>query len=64
MRRNRQVVPEAREALERMKLEIADELGASRSEGDKGALSAGEKCIVGGELVRRMIRHAENNMKR
>lgn len=63
MSRNRQMVPEARAALDRMKFEIANEMGVPLTEGYNGDLTSRENGKVGGEMVRRMIRHAENDMK-
>ncbi|MEW9124379.1 MAG: alpha/beta-type small acid-soluble spore protein [Thermotaleaceae bacterium] len=61
--RNRAVVPEARSALNQMKLEIAGELGISNYESiDKGNLTARQNGYVGGYMVKRLIEQAERNM--
>lgn len=49
------VVPEAKEALNNMKYEVANELGVDLKEGYNGHLTAKENGHVGGEMVRRMI---------
>lgn len=54
-RGNKTVVPEAKEALNNMKMEIANELGINLKEGYNGDLTARENGYVGGEMVRRMI---------
>ncbi len=61
--RNRIVVPEARQALNQLKLEIANELGLSNYEAtDKGALTSRQNGYVGGYMVKNMIEYAERNM--
>ena len=59
---NRQVVPEARGALNNMKYEIARELGVDYQQAYKGNLSARENGYVGGYMVKRLIEQAEKNM--
>lgn len=54
-RNNKTAVPEAREALDNMKYEIAREIGVDLKEGYNGDLTARENGYVGGEMVRRMI---------
>ena len=49
---NRTVVPEAKAALNQMKLEIANEIGLSNYENiDKGNLTARENGYVGGYMT-------------
>lgn len=63
--RNRIVVPEARQALNQLKLEIASELGLSNYEGiDKGELTSRQNGYVGGYMVKSMIEYAEKNMSK
>ncbi len=60
---NRVVVPEARAALDQMKLEIAGELGLSNyATTDKGNLTSRQNGYVGGYMVKRMIESAERSM--
>ena len=59
---NRQMVPEARGALNNMKYEIARELGVDYQQAYKGNLSARENGYVGGYMVKRLIEQAERNM--
>ena len=59
---NRQMVPEARGALNNMKYEIARELGVDYQQSYKGNLSARENGYVGGYMVKRLIEKAEKNM--
>ena len=56
------VVPEARQALDNMKYEIARELGVNLKQGYNGDLSSRENGYVGGYMVKRMIEQAERQM--
>ena len=55
---NKAVVPEAKEALNNMKYEIAGELGVNLKQGYNGDLTAKQNGSVGGEMVKRMIAQA------
>jgi hypothetical protein len=60
---NRIVVPEARQALEQLKLEIANELGINNYDNiDKGELPSRVNGYVGGYMVRRLVESAQNQM--
>ncbi len=60
---NRQLVPEARAALDSMKLEIAGELGLSNyQQVDKGNLSSRQNGYVGGYMTKRLVEMAERSM--
>lgn len=60
---NRQVVPEARAALNQMKLEIAGELGMSNYENiDKGNLTARQNGYVGGYMTKKLVEMAEKQV--
>lgn len=60
---NRIVVPEARQALNSMKTEIASELGLSNYEAtDKGNLSSRQNGYVGGYMTKRLVEMAQRNM--
>ena len=56
------MVPEARQALNNMKFEIARELGVNLNQGYNGNLSARENGSVGGYMVKRLIEQAESQM--
>jgi hypothetical protein len=61
--KNRTEIPEAREALNKMKLEIANELGIPDYDKiDKGNLTARQNGYIGGNMVRKMIKQAEEQM--
>ena len=51
---NRQMVPEARQALEDMKYEIAGELGINLKQGYNGDLTSKQAGSVGGQMVKKM----------
>lgn len=60
---NRILVPEARQALEQMKLEIANELGISNYNTiDKGNLPSRVNGYVGGNMVKRLVETAQSQI--
>jgi hypothetical protein len=60
---NRTLVPEAKAGLNRLKTEVASEIGLSNYEGtDKGNLSSRQNGSVGGEMVKRMIESYEQGL--
>jgi hypothetical protein len=61
-RNNQKVVPQASQALDRMKFEIASEVGVNLKEGYNGDISARDAGRVGGNMVRRLIEQAERSM--
>ena len=61
---NRAAVPEAKGALDKFKYEVASELGVPLSDGYNGDLTSREAGSIGGEMVKRMIAYAENNMQK
>lgn len=63
MSRNSVVVPEAREALDKFKMEAANEVGVNLKEGYNGNLTSREAGSVGGQMVKKMIEQYENNIK-
>lgn len=60
---NRSAIPEAREALNKFKYEVASEVGVNLKQGYNGDISAKDAGRIGGQMVKRMIEQAENNMK-
>jgi len=58
-KRNRALVPQAQSALERLKQEVATELGIPNYQGYLGDVPARLNGAVGGNMVRRMIAAAE-----
>jgi len=61
---NQPVVPEAREALDKFKMEAANEVGVNLKEGYNGDLTSREAGSVGGQMVKKMIQAYENGMKK
>ena len=60
---NKTVVPQAKQALNQMKLEIANELGmANYQQMDKGNLTARENGYVGGYMTKKLVEMAEQQM--
>ena len=59
---NYKVVPEAREALDKFKYEVASEVGVTLKDGYNGDISAKDAGKIGGNMVRKMIQQVENNM--
>lgn len=60
---NKSVVPEAKEDLNKFKYEVANEVGVNLKQGYNGDLSSKDAGRIGGNMVRKMIQQAENNMK-
>ena len=52
-----------REALERFKMESASELGVNLKQGYNGDLTSKQAGSVGGQMVKKMIKSYEENMK-
>ncbi|MBQ4129731.1 MAG: alpha/beta-type small acid-soluble spore protein [Ruminococcus sp.] len=63
MSKNSIVVPEAKEALERFKMEAAQEVGVNLKQGYNGDLTSRQAGSVGGQMVKKMIESYENSLK-
>ena len=63
MSNNKSLVPEAKEALNKFKMEAATEVGVNLKEGYNGDLTAKQAGSVGGQMVKKMIESYENSMK-
>lgn len=59
---NRTAYPEARGALDRMKFEVASQLGVNLKDGYNGDLTAREAGSIGGGMVIKMIEQVERQM--
>lgn len=59
---NQKVVPEARQALDTMKFEIASELGVNLKQGYNGDLTSREVGHIGGQMTKRMVEQAQRQM--
>ena len=59
---SKNIVPEAREGLERFKMEAANEVGVKQ--GYNGDLTSRQAGSIGGQMVKKMIKaYEENNLK-
>ena len=56
---NRINIPEAREAMDKFKMEAASEVGVNLKQGYNGDLSSREAGSVGGQMVKKMIESYE-----
>jgi hypothetical protein len=55
-------IPEAREALEKFKYEVANEIGVPLKKGYNGDLTSAQNGYVGGYMVKKMIERQEKEM--
>ncbi len=63
MSKNKVVVPEAKAALDKFKMEAANEVGVNLSNGYNGELTSRQAGSVGGQMVKKMIESYENSIK-
>ena len=56
------MVPEAKQALNNMKYEIASELGINLKQGYNGDLPSRQAGSIGGYMVKRLVEQAERQM--
>lgn len=63
MARNGALVPESKTKMESLKTEAANSLNVNLKQGYNGDLTSREPGSIGGEMVKRMIAYAENNMQ-
>ena len=60
--KNTTSVPEAKEAMNRFKYEVASELGVPLKDGYNGDLTSRQNGSVGGYMVKKMIEAQEKQM--
>ena len=60
---NKSLVPAAKEALNKFKMEAAAEVGVNLKQGYNGDLTSKQSGSVGGQMVKKMIESYENGMK-
>ena len=60
---NKLNIPEARAAMDKFKMEAANEVGVNLKEGYNGHLTSREAGSVGGQMVKKMIEAYEQNMQ-
>lgn len=63
MSSNKIVVPEAREAMDKFKMEAANEVGVNLKQGYNGDLTSKQAGSVGGQMVKKMIQAYESGMQ-
>lgn len=63
MSKNNVIVPEAKEAMNKFKMEAASEVGVNLKQGYNGDLTSKEAGSVGGQMVKKMIQQYEESMK-
>ena len=60
---NKLVNPNAREAMNRFKMEAANEVGVNLKQGYNGDLTSKQAGSIGGQMVKKMIEAYENGLK-
>ena len=60
---NKAVVPSAREALNKFKMEAASQVGVNLKQGYNGDLTSKEAGSVGGQMVKKMIEAYEQGLQ-
>ncbi len=63
MSKSKTMVPEAREGLDRFKMEAASEVGVTLKQGYNGDLTAKQAGSIGGQMVKKMVEQYENGLK-
>ena len=60
---NNLVNPNARDAMDRFKMEAASQVGVNLKQGYNGDLTSKQAGSIGGQMVRKMIEAYENGLK-
>lgn len=63
MSSNKALVPEAKEALDKFKMEAASEVGVNLKQGYNGDLTSRQAGSIGGQMVKKMVEKYENEIK-
>ena len=64
MKSNNQInIPQAREAMDKFKMQAAQEVGVNLTNGYNGHLTSREAGSVGGQMVKKMIEAYEQGMQ-
>ena len=63
MSKNKVNVPEAKAALNKFKMEAANEVGVTLKDGYNGDLTSKQAGSVGGQMVKKMVESYENSIK-
>ena len=59
---NKLNVPQARAAMDKFKMEAANEVGVNLKDGYNGDLTSREAGSVGGQMVKKMMESCEKNL--
>ena len=62
MSNNKKAYPQARQALDQFKYEVANAIGVPLKQGYNGDLTSAQNGYVGGYMVKKMIEKAEQEM--
>jgi len=62
MARNTSLVPEAKDKLNKFKMETASELGVTISQGYNGDITCKQAGTLGGQMVKKLIAKAQQNL--
>ena len=60
---NKLVNPNARDAMDRFKMEAASQVGVNLKQGYNGDLTSKQAGSIGGQMVKKMIEAYENGMQ-
>jgi hypothetical protein len=60
---NRIVNPQAREALDKFKYEVANEVGVNLKQGYNGDLTSAQAGKIGGQMTKKLVAQAESQMQ-
>ena len=63
MNNSRIMVPQARDAMDRFKMEAASQVGVNLKNGYNGDITARQAGSIGGQMVKKMIESYENGLK-
>lgn len=61
---NKKLVPEAMNALDKFKYEVASEVGVNLKEGYNGDISSRDAGRIGGNMVKKLIQQAESQLSK
>ncbi|MCX7615160.1 MAG: alpha/beta-type small acid-soluble spore protein [Clostridiales bacterium] len=60
---NQNVVPNAKDALNKFKMEVASQVGVSLKQGYNGDITARQAGTIGGNMVKKMIQQYEQGLQ-
>ena len=63
MSRSKISVPEAKQAMDKFKMEAANEVGVTLKQGYNGDLTSRQAGSIGGQMVKKMVEDYENKIK-